>query len=57
MMAGATSEARDYIAIAEQYGRDVVNGEIPACEYVRLACQRQIDDLAAAEAGGGPAPF
>lgn len=50
-MAGATFKPRDYIAIAEQYGRDVVNGEIPACEYVRLACQRQIDDLAAAEAG------
>ena len=46
MMAGAASEARDYVAIAQQYGRDVVSGEIPACEYVKLACQRQIDDLA-----------
>jgi phage terminase large subunit-like protein len=29
---------------AVKYSRDVVSGKIPACKWVRLACQRQIDD-------------
>lgn len=29
---------------AEQYARDVVKGKIIACKWVRLACQRHIDD-------------
>jgi phage terminase large subunit-like protein len=36
--------ARDYCAIGQKYAEQVVSGEIPACEWVRLACQRQIDD-------------
>ena len=28
------------------YARAVVGGEIPACKWTRLACQRQLDDLA-----------
>jgi phage terminase large subunit-like protein len=36
---------RDYVAIGTQYARDVVAGTIPACKWVRLACQRQLDDL------------
>lgn len=35
----------DYAAVAERYARDVVSGEIPAGKYVRLACQRHLDDL------------
>lgn len=35
----------DYIAIAEKYARDVVSGEIPAGKFIRLACQRHLDDL------------
>ena len=30
---------------ATQYARDVVEGRIPACTYVKLACQRHLDDL------------
>lgn len=30
---------------AERYARDVVNGKIVACKWVKLACQRHIDDL------------
>ena len=37
---------RDYVAIGTQYARDVVAGIIPACKWVRAACQRQLDDLA-----------
>ena len=50
-MTGTTSEPRDYVEIALQYARDVVEGRIPACLYVRQACQRQLDDLKRAEAG------
>jgi len=35
-----------HVAAAEQYARDVVDGEIPACKWVIAACQRQLDDLA-----------
>lgn len=35
----------DYPAVAEQYARDVVSGKIPAAKYIRLACQRHLDDL------------
>ena len=36
---------RDYAAIATQYARDVVAGEILACKWVRLACRRHLADL------------
>ena len=36
----------DYTAVARKYQRDVVSGKVPACEFVRLACQRQADDVA-----------
>lgn len=35
----------DYPAVAAQYARDVTSGAIPAAKYVRLACQRHLDDL------------
>jgi phage terminase large subunit-like protein len=31
--------------VAEQYVEDVLSGAVPACKWVRLACQRQRDDL------------
>lgn len=30
---------------AEQYARDVINGTIIACKWVRLACERHVHDL------------
>jgi phage terminase large subunit-like protein len=30
---------------AWKYGEDVLSGKIPACKWVKLACQRQLDDL------------
>lgn len=36
---------------AERYAQDVVSGKIPACRYVRQACQRQLDDLASPPSG------
>lgn len=37
--------ARDYVSIATDYAYQVVTGRIIACNWVRLACQRHIDDL------------
>lgn len=42
---------KDFAAIATQYARDVVEGRQLACKWVRLACQRHLNDLARAEAG------
>jgi len=36
---------RDYVAIANGYIDDVLSGEVPACNWVRLACERQRRDL------------
>jgi len=36
---------KEYEGIALQYARDVVAGDIPACQWVRAAAQRQLDDL------------
>lgn len=30
---------------ANKYARDIVSGRVPACVYVKQACQRHIDDL------------
>lgn len=37
---------KDFATIALQYATDVVEGRVAACKWVRLACQRQINDLA-----------
>lgn len=37
--------SRDYVAIANRYIRQVLDGEVPACKWVKLACQRQLRDL------------
>ncbi|MCI0671930.1 MAG: terminase large subunit, partial [Myxococcaceae bacterium] len=34
-----------HVATGLAYCRDVVAGRVPACRWVRLACQRQLDDL------------
>lgn len=34
------------VQVATQYARDVVDGRIPAGKLTRLACRRQLDDLA-----------
>lgn len=37
---------RDHLALARQYEQDVLDGTIPACKWVRLACERNRRDLA-----------
>src|SRR6478752_667522 len=36
---------RDYVALAAQYQADVIAGRVPACRWVRLACERNRRDL------------
>lgn len=40
-----------YVETARQYAEGVVSGLIPACKYVKQACQRQIDDMASPPPG------
>lgn len=39
------NEPDDFVARGLRYAEDVISGAIPACKWVRLACQRQLDDL------------
>lgn len=34
---------------AHKFAKDVIAGKIPACRYVKLACQRHLDDLLASK--------
>ncbi len=36
---------RDYVGIAQKYAEDVLAGKILACRWVKLACERQLNDL------------
>jgi phage terminase large subunit-like protein len=49
--AGKIERARDYPGIAHQYAQDVVAGRVVACKWVKLACQRHLDDLTRARRG------
>lgn len=40
-----SSEGKKHTAVAKKYAADVLSGAIPAGKYIRLACQRFIDDL------------
>lgn len=48
---------KDYCRIANQYLKDVLSGKIPACKWIKAACQRQIDDLARAKKKDPKFPF
>lgn len=37
------------VEVANKYAKDVVAGRIIACRYVKLACQRHLDDLASSK--------
>lgn len=47
--AKALTHARDYAGIAEAWAKGVVSGRHVACRWVKLACQRHLDDLARAK--------
>jgi phage terminase large subunit-like protein len=45
------NRARDFAAIAESYAGDVIAGRVTACKWVRLACQRHLNDRRRADLG------
>lgn len=49
--------SRNYIALANQYIEDVLSGQVLACEFVQLACQRQKNDLTRQGTEGFPYRF
>lgn len=57
MQAESGRQRGEYLRAAIQYAQDVCAGYVEACRYVRAACQRQLDELAAAEGGGFPFRF
>jgi phage terminase large subunit-like protein len=48
---------RDYVAIAEGYATDVIDGRIPACKWVKLACLRHFFDKHRSEDAEWPYEF
>lgn len=48
---------RSHVAGAEEYIRAVLAGEIPACKWIKAACQRQLDDLARPRSDDWPYEF
>lgn len=53
----AAPSRKDYAGIARDYARDVIAGRIPAGKYVRLQCQRFLDELKAARKRDFPFRF
>ena len=49
--------ARNYADIAKRYAERVVAGEVSACRWVNLACQRQLNDLARFKGKASPYRF
>jgi phage terminase large subunit-like protein len=46
-MHGPNSQSTSHSQKAHQYCVNILNGTIPACRWVRLACKRHLDDLEA----------
>src|SRR5215813_7288246 len=44
-----------YVALGLEYAQHVVSGETLACDWVKRACQRHLDDLA--KYTGGETPY
>ena len=57
MASSAPVKARSFADIASQYAVDAVSGDILACKWVKLACQRHLNDLTAAQSASYPYRF
>ena len=40
-----TAPPSGYVASAHRYAQDVLAGNVPACQWIKLACERQLRDL------------
>ncbi|MCK9326399.1 MAG: terminase large subunit [Bacteroidales bacterium] len=47
----------NHVTRSLKYARDVTSGKITACKWVKLACQRQLDDLAREKSTDWPYQF
>lgn len=48
---------KDYVALSRQYEADVIAGRVASCRWVRLACQRNVRDLARAKVEDSAFPY
>ena len=46
-----------HVKAANLYIKQILSGKIPACDYVKRACQRQLDDLKASKDPAYPYRF
>ena len=46
-----------HVNTANTYIKQILSGKIPACEYIKRACQRQLDDLEASKKAAFPYRF
>lgn len=53
----ATAPKYPLVKQAEDYARAIVAGKIPACKWIKLACQRHFDDKKASRKRGYPYKF
>ncbi len=51
------SDLKVHVAAAEKYVADVLSGAIPACKWVKLACERHIRDLESSKSEAFPYVF
>ena len=45
------------VKAAEGYARQVIAGKIPACKWIKLACQRHLDEVKLSKAADFPYYF
>lgn len=45
------ADKHPHVTASKQYAESILSGKVSACEYVKQACKRQIDDLGRAAAG------
>lgn len=53
----AAKKTYPLVKAAEAYARQVISGKIPACKWVKLACQRHLDEVKLSKAADFPYYF
>lgn len=53
----AAKKTYPLVKAAEAYARQVISGKIPACKWIKLACQRHLDDLKRSKSADFPYVF
>lgn len=53
----AAKKTYPLVKAAEAYARQVISGKIPACKWIKLACQRHLDDVKRSKSADFPYVF